>query len=642
MGRFVTATLVVALSLGPGATFAVEDEAPATGAFSRTGSLSEARSSLGVYGAVPLADGRILVMNGGCHARSAPSLEVWDPETGEFSLAGSLATGRCYYTATPLEDGRVLILGGGRSNQGMSPRAQLWDPETGALEAAGKLDPPRVGHTATRLQDGWVLIVGGSSSTDTYRPLASAQVWDPENEQFSPTGPMAHPRSGHTATLLPDGRVLVVGGADGDQRGSAEVWDPATGTFSPTGSLIRPRFEDFSALPLVDGRVLITGPGHDERPLLDEAWDPATGTFATTPTVVWSDYESTATVLPDGRIVVIGGGDEFNGADVWDPATWSSVPAGELIRSRGRHAAALLQDGRVLVVGGDVAAAEVWDPHGLPVPVSEEFERVGLPSVFGNRVGDLIVLDDEGFCSYLLGGIWNRASIVPSDLVLGQSSDKQAVQAAVDANAQFPATDGEMLERCAQTLRRFRTAEPDALAPEWSKDHPVVPQAFASLVTDETTGDDARPRMEPSDRTSLELQMLLGVRDDLQGSCVPRRSDLPTGSIAAIQCTPRAPGIERVRIYLFERRLELMDAYFARLARAGATVSRPHYPQVQGASFVDRTGRAHFLIPSAPNTLFEVIGSGRNAERARLFAHLGNQDQPGGPTLCCDGGSPEK
>ncbi len=88
-------------------------------------------------------------------------------------------------------------------------------------------------HTATLLPDGRVLVVGGMDVDD--HTLASAEIWDPATGSFEPTGSLAEGRDFHTATLLPDGRVLIVGGRGGLHP--AEVWDPATGSFSPAGSL---------------------------------------------------------------------------------------------------------------------------------------------------------------------------------------------------------------------------------------------------------------------------------------------------------------------------------------------------------------------------------------------------------------------
>ncbi len=219
----------------------------------------------------------------------------------------------------------------------------------------------RDGHTATLLPDGRVVIIGGSPWGTSIRPLA-IEVWDPVTASFGPAGSLADLRWGHTATLLPDGRVLVVGGTVGDTVRSAGIWDPATGTSTPAGTLVEARaFHTATLLP--DGRVLVIG-GTDRASA--EVWDPETESFSPAGPMNEARGFHTATLLPDGRVLVVGGGDSgaMATAEVWDPATGSFEPAGSLALGRAQHTATLLPDGRVLVAGGSggLAAAEVWDP----------------------------------------------------------------------------------------------------------------------------------------------------------------------------------------------------------------------------------------------------------------------------------------
>ena len=135
-------------------------------------------------------------------------------------------------------DGRVLVVGGGGLDGAYGPNipaAEIWDPVTSSFSTAGSLDEARKAHTATLLPDGRVLVVGGNDerltngwwleAVDT--GLDSVETWDPGTGAFEPAASHAEGRFGHTATLLPDGRVLVLGGAGGGSvLASAEVWSP--------------------------------------------------------------------------------------------------------------------------------------------------------------------------------------------------------------------------------------------------------------------------------------------------------------------------------------------------------------------------------------------------------------------------------
>jgi hypothetical protein len=360
---------------------------PTQGA-AKTTSMTTARAA---QTATLLPDGRVLIVGGDIYAGQMgemvqTSAELYDPKTGTFSRTGSLVGGRFLQTATLLPDGRVLIVGG-PSGFGHPADAELYDPTTGTFSRTGSLATARDFQTATLLSDGRVLVAGGSSSFTDGPVLASAEVYDPKTGKFSPTGSLTTARSFQTATLLPDGRVLITGGT-GAAIGvtfvsttpclaSAELYDPKTGTFSATGAMSTGRCDQTATL-LTDGRVLIVGGESAEGGTSlasAEIYDPKTGTFSPTGSLATARGFFTATLLSDGRVLIAGGqttsGGSLASAEIYDPKTGTFSATGALATARLLHTATLLPDGRVLVAGGydsgyfagdSLASAEIYDP----------------------------------------------------------------------------------------------------------------------------------------------------------------------------------------------------------------------------------------------------------------------------------------
>jgi large repetitive protein len=371
----------VLMTGSPGSTTSAEIYEPASGRFAQTGSMSTPRY---VEEAASLADGRVLITGG-----LAPA-ELFDPRSGSFVPAQPASAVRVGSAVAALSDGRVLIAGGGDGNGHVLASAELYDPapETatppspgptpaGAFALSGVMNAPRANaSTATLLADGRVLIAGGVDRSG--KGLAAAEIFDPRTGEFKVTGSMTMPRGGHTATLLTDGHVLITGGATIPNYGgpppvalaSAELYDPATGKFSPTGSMATQR-EFHTATLLPDGRVLIAGGLAYQSSLASaELYDPKTGRFSPTGSMITGRGLHSATLLSDGRVLVAGGQASCQAgcqgsasAELWDPATGKFSPTGSMTVGREYQTATLLRDGRVLLAGGSgLASAELFDP----------------------------------------------------------------------------------------------------------------------------------------------------------------------------------------------------------------------------------------------------------------------------------------
>ena len=199
------------------------------GTWAATGALLEAR-----YGirATLLLDGTVLVAGGALNSEPyvLASAELYDPSTGSWTTTGAMIEARSGYSATLLPDGEVLVAGGISTIVGSSPfplaTAELYDPRTGTWTAIDSMATARTGHTATLLVDGKVLVAGGLAAFGDNIPrstLASAELYDPGTKTWTAAAGMNEARDGHTATLLLDGKVLVVGG--GNSQASAELYD---------------------------------------------------------------------------------------------------------------------------------------------------------------------------------------------------------------------------------------------------------------------------------------------------------------------------------------------------------------------------------------------------------------------------------
>ena len=321
----------------------------------------------------------LIVERGGQSARRELALEV-----GYRDRYVTLAEQRVlqYHAAVAAGDGAVLVIGGSRGESTLSTAIDRFDPATRSFTRLGTLRTGRAGHTATRLPDGRVLVLGGATGLQIGNV---ADLVDERTGAVSHGGRLVRPRSAHAAVALADGRVLVVGGVNDN---TAEIWEPATNTFRLVGSMRHTR-EWPTATLLADGRVLVAG-GHSEAPsyVLAELFDPRTESFAALATPADPAFAvrrllHAAHRLADGRVLILGGEHEdplrerllpLASVVQFDPATDTLSLRGELEAPRSLAAAVQLGDD-VALFGGLTpaqapAASAVLYRNGAPRPLA--------------------------------------------------------------------------------------------------------------------------------------------------------------------------------------------------------------------------------------------------------------------------------
>ncbi len=352
-----------------------------------------------------LNNGKVLIAGGLDDTGATDSAELYDPSTNTWSAIAPLPEPRVGHTATKLPDGKILIFGGTDSASNNVRRAALFDPDTNtwsSFDAPGWSDGP----TATLLKTGKVLVVGGypdghdSFHLDWLKDYAS--LFDPATRTWTRTGNLPDIRSTPSATLLKDGRVLLAGGYDYDWGCpvySTQTYDPVTDSWSTGANL--PFGWGHTATLLPDGRVLAVGVADDGNcgnptgPAFAELYDPATGLWVRGANAGVYPEGVTSSLLPDGTVLVAGGrgpgtyGDSTNtihfaasldSAEIYDPKTgsWSTAPPS--ITPRAMPTATVLPNGHVLMVGGccgpndpqnsGVAYGPIYNGYNYPPPMS--------------------------------------------------------------------------------------------------------------------------------------------------------------------------------------------------------------------------------------------------------------------------------
>ena len=291
---------------------------PSTRTWAATGPMSVARRPGFTE---RLADGRVIVVGGstGFPGATAQALvEVYDAAVGGFSRTADLVSPRFDFAGAKLLDGSVLVLGGFITNDLATSSAERLDVETLTWFEVAPMHEKRALTAATTLADGRVLVSGGGDNPYLTGNVvhASAELYDGAADRWDllPAA-MNTARYGHTATLVEGGRVLVTGGADGPQgitvHGSLELLDVAAATWSPvSANLTAPRWHHGATL-LPNGRVLMVG-GYSAsfNPSTTRKGDLAdveTGSLVALGELATPHTLETSTLLADGTVLVVGG-----------------------------------------------------------------------------------------------------------------------------------------------------------------------------------------------------------------------------------------------------------------------------------------------------------------------------------------------
>jgi hypothetical protein len=342
--------------------------------FSSAGNMTTERYAMSV---TQLQNGMILIAGGqGPGSGTLASAELYNPATGTFTATGSLTHARYLHTATLLNNGKVLIVGGFSSGD-VRDDSELYDPATGLFTPTGSLITARVWHTAnvitTGANAGNVIVIGGQSGSGG--TLASAEIYNVAAGTFSEPGiNLTHARYGHTATVLNNGEILVVGGfSSGNTRSVSELFNPQLLTFSDSGSTLVPTAFHTATL-LLNGNVLISGGNQGTGSnyiTMGQIYNPTTGAFTATGNFVSPRQSPATAMLNDGTVLMAGGykSGYLATAEVYNPSTNAWTATGSMANAREQEylvAAPVLGNvDNVLVAGGrnttgDLQSAELY------------------------------------------------------------------------------------------------------------------------------------------------------------------------------------------------------------------------------------------------------------------------------------------
>lgn len=309
------------------------------------------------HAAVLLRDGRVLVAGGHDEATwtSMRSAELFDLATNSFALTGPMAQARYDFALVALDDGRALAVGGFNNDidapddNGDLDTLELFDPESGTWSAGPSMPEARSGLSAVKVDDGRVLIFGGQTGAESIP--TSVLVFDPSDDSLAPTGGfVSFGRTAHTAHVLSDGRVLMVGGYYTGVRDDVDVISP-DGTASPANGIPGARRSSCAAND-ADGRLLVFG-GYGGSSMGDvQAFSPSDGSWSSAGEMETARYACEAVELSCGTLVC--GGVDATSCEVRDHSSERTATVVDDTGSEFSASLTALDGERALLIGGFV------------------------------------------------------------------------------------------------------------------------------------------------------------------------------------------------------------------------------------------------------------------------------------------------